>query len=382
MNELSDFAASDNAALKDIIEDRIRKEGPISFRDFMELALYHPVQGYYFAGDPSRDYQSSPEVHPVFGAAIGRLLAELWRLLDRPARFDVLESGAGRGRLAADVLRWLRAHDQDAWEATAYVLQDISYARDPSERLERAGVPLQRVRARTDLPAEGEVEGVVLSNELLDAFPVCRVRVRDGVLREVRVGMEAGRLVDVEAEAPPEVECYFEALGLVPGEGADAEVNLQAPEWIERAGSALRRGYVLTLDYGYPARELYAPWRRQGTLLTFYRHTSQDDPFVRIGRQDITASVDFTSIVRAGEKAGLRPLALTTQAELLAALGAGAALAQRPLPGQMEEFYALRRAVIELTDQAGLGRAKALLQGKGTPDSLPLGFEGKGDVRV
>jgi SAM-dependent MidA family methyltransferase len=126
----------------------------------------------------------------------------------------------------------------------------------------------------------------------------------------------------------------------------------------------LRRGFVLTLDYGYEASELYAPWRKRGTLLTFYRHTSGDDPYARIGHQDITASVDFTSVRSAGEAAGLTTLESTTQAEFLAGLGIGEALASQPEGGQIEAYYGLRRAVMELTDPAGLGRVTALVMGK------------------
>jgi SAM-dependent MidA family methyltransferase len=124
----------------------------------------------------------------------------------------------------------------------------------------------------------------------------------------------------------------------------------------------LRRGYLLTLDYGYEAEQLYAPWRKRGTLLTFYRHTSGDDPYARIGRQDITASVDFTSVRRAGESAGLTTLGLVAQAQYLAGLGIGEVLAAGPSGSEMEAYYALRRAVIELTDTSGLGRIRVMIQ--------------------
>jgi SAM-dependent MidA family methyltransferase len=191
------------------------------------------------------------------------------------------------------------------------------------------------------------------------------VRVRDGRLYELLVGLQDGELVDVEVDARPDVSSHFDALGLRPGEGCEAEVNLVAPAWMSRAARALRRGYVLTLDYGYNASQLYAPWRKRGTLLTFYRHTSGDDPFARVGLQDITASVDFTSVRRAGEQAGLQTLTFTTQSEYLAGLGIGDALQKPPSPREMEAFYALRRAVMELTDAAGLGRIKVLIQSKG-----------------
>lgn len=373
----SDFrAASDNAALKDIILERVRRAGRVPFSEFMELALYHPAHGYYVTQDPTLDYQSSPNVHPIFGAVLASQLAEFWRILGQPARFQVFEAGAHRGQLAGDILRWLRGHEPDFYEVTEYTIHDRTLA-EGSAGLERIGLPPERLRTAEDLPDDDSLEGCVLSNELLDALPVRRVRVEGGRLEELYIAAEGERLVDEAGEPSAEVVAYFETLGLLPGEGCTAEVNLEAPRWVERAAATLRRGYVLTLDYGYEAQDLYAPWRKQGTLLTFYRHTAADDPYVRIGRQDITASVDFTTIRRAGEAAGLRTVGVTSQGHFLAALGIGSAV-QRGEGNDMEGYFAIRKAVTELTDMAGLGRIKVLLQGKDVPDALPRGFEGAG----
>jgi SAM-dependent MidA family methyltransferase len=360
---LSDLDATHNAALREIITQRIRANGPISFAEFYETALYHPRHGYYFTSDPTRDFQSSPNVHPVFGAAVARRLAIFWREMGSPARFDVFEAGASSGRLAADVLRYSRSAEPDFYRVIRYVVQDVTFTGDAAaDRLIDAGINPHKVETATSLPSQPQVEGCILSNELLDALPFHRVRRREGQLYELLVGLDDGSLVDVEAPPRPDLLAHFEALGVEVGEGCDAEVNLVAPAWIGRATAALRRGYILTLDYGYEAADLYASWRKRGTLLTFYRHTSGDDPYARIGRQDITASVDFTSVMRAGAAAGLRVLDFTTQAEFLSALGIGEALAKTPKPDQLEAYTALRRAVIELTDGAGLGRIRVLIQ--------------------
>jgi len=362
---LSDLDATHNAALKDLITERIRASGPISFAEFYETVLYHPRHGYYFTSDPTRDFQSSPNVHPVFGAAIARKLATFWRDMGGPARFDVFEAGASSGRLAADVLRHLRSAEPALYKAIRYVVQDVTLTGDTaSDRLVDAGLAPDKVEVAASLPDSPQIEGCILSNELLDALPFHRIRRRDGQLYELLVGLDNGAFADVEAPPSPGILAYFEALGVQPGEGCEAEVNLVAPAWIGRAAAALRRGYVLTLDYGYEATNLYAPWRKRGTLLTFYRHTSGDDPYARIGRQDITASVDFTSVMRAGEAAGLRTVEFSTQAEFLAALGIGEALAQPPATDQLEAYTALRRAVTELLDPAGLGRIRILIQAK------------------
>jgi SAM-dependent MidA family methyltransferase len=363
---LRDLDATHNAALHDIIARRIEGAGPITFAEFYELAMYHPRHGYYFTQDSTLDFQSSPNVHPVFGACIARQLATFWRELDRPQRFDAFEAGASSGRLAADLLRYAQIAEPDFYECVRYVVQDVTLASNNArERLEASGLPLDKLDVVSSLPAAGSIEGCILSNELLDALPFHRLRNRDGHLYELQVGMADGSFVDVEAEPRPELTAHFEALGVWPAAGCEAEACLAAPAWMARAAGALRRGYVLTLDYGYEASDLYAPWRWRGTLLTFYRHTSGDDPYARIGRQDITASVDFTSVRRAGEAAGLTTLSRMTQAEFLAGLGIGEALASPPDATQLEAYYSLRKAVVELTDPAGLGRITVLTMSKG-----------------
>ena len=362
---LGDLDATHNAALRDIIAQRIVASGPITFAEFYELAMYHPRHGYYFTQDPTLDFKSSPNVHPVFGACIARQLAEFWRLLDRPQRFDAFEAGAGPGRLAADVLRYAATAEPDFYACIRYVVQDVTLGgSDARHRLEAANLPLDKVEVAASLPDSPTIEGCILSNELLDALPFRRLRDRDGHLYELLVGLQDGAYVDVEAEPRPELTAHFAALGVTPAAGCEAEACLVAPAWMAHAAKALRRGYVLTLDYGYEAADLYASWRKRGTLLTFYRHTSGDDPYTRIGRQDITASVDFTSVRRAGEAAGLTTLGSTSQSEFLSSLGIGEALAAPPDATQLEAYYALRKAVMELTDSAGLGRITALVMGK------------------
>ena len=196
-------------------------------------------------------------------------------------------------------------------------------------------------------------------------MPVHRVAVVDGALREVYVTRDGGGFAEELRDPHPDVAAYFEALGLLPGEGCRAEVNLEAPRWIAAAAGALERGYVLTFDYGYEASDLYAGWRTGGTLLCFYRHNPSADPYTRIGRQDITSHVDFTTIRRSGEDAGLQTLGLTTQAQFLTSLGIGETL-QPPAGARpdMEEYFARRRAVTDLIDTGGLGRVKVLVQAK------------------
>jgi SAM-dependent MidA family methyltransferase len=361
-------AATENAALRAAIVARIQSQGPIPFRDFMEAALYHPQHGYYRSRREKMgregDYLTSPEVSSVFGVLMGRQLGEMWQAMGMPHRFDVVEAGAGTGLLCRDILRWARGHAPDFRDALTYTIVEVSDALVQRQQ-EAVAEEGEDMRWSAELP-EG-IEGCLLSNELLDSFPVHRVAVRDGELTEVFVGWDGARFVEeLRPPSTPEIAAYFRRLGLLVGEGCRAEVNLAGVQWMARAGRALRRGFVLTFDYGYEAEELYAPWRSDGTLLCFYRHNPSGDPYARLGRQDMTSHVDFTTLRQAGEEAGLQTLGLTPQSEFLANLGIAEALA--PLGEgdvDLEEYYARRRAVSELVDPAGLGRIRVLVQGKG-----------------
>ena len=375
----------ENEALKGAVRARIEREGPITFHDFMEMTLYAPGLGYYTSRREkigrSGDYVTSPEVSPIFGAIIGRQLREMWEAIDRPPTFDAVEAGAGNGTLCRDILRWARRAAPGFQDALRYIIVETSDALTGRQRetIEAEGLQAT-VEWRTELPEA--VEGCILSNELLDAMPVHRVMVQEDTLREVYVGWDSAAFREELGQAStPEIENYFTRLGLRPGEGCYAEVNLAAASWMSASALALRRGFLLTFDYGYEATELYAPWRSAGTLLCFYRHNPSDDPYVRIGRQDMTSHVDFTTIRRAGEEAGLSTLGLPPQSEFLMNLGLPDAL---PAIGEgetnLEEYYIRRRAVVELVDPAGLGRIKVLAQARGVGDVDLTGFRGAKDA--
>lgn len=369
-------SATENAVLRRRISDEIGDRGRISFRRFMELALYDPEEGYYATREaigPRGDYLTSPELHPLFGALIARQLGELWRLLDRPDPFVVLEAGAGSGALARAILA--APGDRDLADALRYTIVE------PRPRLAAAqratlGALAERVRWHDALAAAGDGVACVLSNELIDSFAVHRVRVVDGHLREIFVAEASRQLVDVLDEpSTPALPDYFTRLGLLPGEGCEAEVNLDTPAWLADAAARIARGFVLTLDYGYPAKTLFAPWRRQGTLLGFYHHTVSTDPYAHLGRQDISAHVDFTSFALAGREAGLEPLGFTSQQRFLDALGVAGALAGGPAAAaSLEEYLSRRRAVEALLDPQGLGRVRVLVQGKSAGRPRLTGF--------
>ena len=378
---VSEFATvTENAALKSRIVAHIQDEDRIPFRNLMAMALYEPGLGYYESERETvgrgGDYLTSPEVSPLFGAMVGRQLREMWELMGKPGRFQVVEAGAGTGRLCHDILGWTGIAALAFAGSIDYVLVERSAAMIARQKhLLRDERLSDSVRWSDSMPTA--IQGCILSNELLDAMPVHRVAVEGGALREVYVTWDGKRfLEELRKVSTPEIAKYFNRLGFLPGEGCRAEVNLEALRWAEDAGAALERGFVMTFDYGYGCEEMYAPWRTDGTLLCFYRHNPSNDPYVRIGRQDMTSHVDYTSVQRAGEEAGMITLGLTAQSEFLERLGIMDAL--KPLSEgetDMEEYVARRRAVMELLDPGGLGRIKVLIQAKRV-DAALTGLEG------
>ena len=203
----------------------------------MEAALYHPQHGYYRSRREKMgregDYLTSPEVSPIFGVLLGRQLREMWQAMGEPRRFDVVEAGAGTGRLCRDILRWARTHAPDLRGALAYTIVEVSEALAERQRETLAEEGCD-VRWCAELP--DAIEGCLLSNELLDSFPVHRMSVSEGALLEVFVGWDGARFVEeLRPPSAPELETYFSRLGLLPGEGCSAEVNLAALEWMQRA---------------------------------------------------------------------------------------------------------------------------------------------------
>jgi len=379
MNEFG--VATEKEALKEAIIARIRAQGPITFRDFMEMALYHHHLGYYCSlGEKmgrAGDYLTSPEVSPVFAALLGRQFRQMWQIIGCPRRFALVEIGAGSGALAYDVLAWAKRNSPDFWRSLSYQIVEASeeLADRQRRRLRALDPDLTRISWQSSLPED--IEGCVFSNELVDSFPVHRVVVQAGELFEIYVGWDgAGFVEELQPPSTPAIAQYFQRLELFPGEGCFAEVNLQAMEWMSTVANALRRGFVVTLDYGSEAKDLYAPWRRSGTLLCFYRHNPSNDPYVRIGRQDMTSHVDFTTLIRVGENYGLEMVGIASQAAFLVNLGIAQAW-QLPAEGPLalEEYAARRRAVTELIDPAGLGRIKVMILRKGVGPCKLVGLE-------
>ncbi len=367
-----------NQELLALITEKARQEGAITFARYMGLALYHPQLGYYSRAKPrigpEGDYYTSTDVSPLFGATIGRQVLQMWELLGRPRPFHVVEHGAGKGLLAADLLGWAGAAHPDLFGAIKYTVVEISaglraYQQEKLKRLPVTWAEPGSLRPDT-------ITGCLLSNEVADALPVHRVRCVGGQLRELCVvAGEQGLREEPGPLSTPLLATYLDEHGIAIKHGQTAEISLEAPQWMRSQVRALHRGWVLTVDYGGPAAEVYGPGNPDGTLTCYYRHTTNREPFERVGEQDLTAHVNFSALARAAREEEGQVEGLTSQAYFLAALGLGEALQWSVgRASSQKEFERDRNAVEELIRPDGLGSFKVLLCSKGVGPHSPTGL--------
>ena len=368
-------------ALTKILTERIRASGPISFAEFMRECLYHPAHGYYSRANAARfgDYYTSVDVHPIFGRLLARQLAEMWELLGSPRSFVVAESGAGVGRLAGHILDFSARALPEFYAAVEYVAVERSSARRAEHAARLAGhVAAGRVSSAGEIP-RAIPAGCILSNELLDALPVHRVVVEKGALREIFVAIEDGRFMEVPGEpSMPALAQYFLEQGITLEEGQQAEVCFEACDWIESAGRALERGFLLTIDYGHEARALYGEHHNRGTLLAYRDHAVSENLLDAPGEQDLTSHVNFTALDLWGRRSGLLRTGLVTQSQFLVALGRGNEFADLYEPGQTEvEKLRARLLLKNLIHPEGLGeKFQVLVQHKGIAAPRLTGLSG------
>jgi SAM-dependent MidA family methyltransferase len=369
-----------------LIRAEIEATGPITFARFMELALAHPEHGYYASG-PARttrsgDFLTAPELHPIFGAALARQLAETWERLGRPEPFVVREDGAGSGTLGLAIVEGLRADGSGLAAALRYLPRELSRARraECAERFAAAGLAALLAES-----AGGEAPdpvrpfaGAVLANEFLDALPVHLVERRGGALREVLVAVDsAGEFVErLGPPSTPALAARLGELGVELAEGRRAEICLGLAPWADSVAADLGQGLVLVIDYGREAPELYDQRRMAGTLMTYRGHAADpapEAPYRDVGERDITAHLDLTTLRGLLTARGFAHLGTTSQAELLAGCGLDDLLErERGRARDLQAAFELRAAVQRLLDPRRMGGFRALLAGRGIGPEPPL----------
>lgn len=386
INQKDEKIEKNNPVLKQIIVEAIRQapDERITFARFMEMVLYQPDEGYYTHRSgligARGDFYTAPHLTPVFGTLVSRQIAEFWERLGRPVNFEVVEVGAGQGLLASDILSGLRLYDDALWKGLRYTIIEISESLQLAQKRRLEAVPdgaelIAKTRWLDFATLEtNSVVGCFVSNELLDAFPVHLVTVQNGQLQEIYVGYDEASQEFIEQIGPlstPQLLEYFDQLGIAITsyeEGYRTEVNLGMLEWVSNVARTLQQGFVLTIDYGYEANQRYHPRRSSGTLQCYTTHTVHANPYTNIGRQDMTAHVDFTTLIQEGEKKGLTSPGLTRQSLFLAGLGIGDYLANLTTANltsrqKLAEYEALQR----LINPTSLGNFGVLIQLKNTP---------------
>jgi SAM-dependent MidA family methyltransferase len=314
--------------LEQKIIEKIQKDGPIPFATFMEMALYEPGLGYYASEDTeigkAGDFYTSQHVHPAFGTMIARQLEEMWVIMGMPPDFTVIEPGAGAGLMCMDILQYLQ--HREIFDSLTYMIAELNPAvRMRQEKILKAYA--DKVRWITSLREAGIRRGCILSNELLDAFPVHVIEM-DSDLREIYV--DIGRHTEHAASAFQEIKRspstdaiadYLREFSIRLPHGYRTEINLRIGEWLQSAADVLTEGFILTIDYGYPSVEYFSEERNRGTLLCYLKHQVHENPYTNIGHQDITAHVNFSSVRKWGESLGFKTLGFCRQGTYLISLG-------------------------------------------------------------
>ena len=316
----ADEAAHSRRLVHRIWEEIDTRGGWLSFERFMEMALYEPGLGYYSAGatklGAGGDFVTAPEVSSLFSRCLATQCSEV---LQQVSGGSILELGAGSGVMAADLLNELAV--QGALPEHYLILEVSADLRERQLALIRQRAPEHEARIDWLDRLPEEFRGVVLANEVLDALPVQRFRVRGEQINSLGVTWQLGRLDWSETHADAELEAAVRRIEASTGErlpdGYTSEINLRLAPWIAGIAAALREGVALFIDYGLPQRQYYRSERREGTLLCHFRHRFHDDPLINVGVQDIGAWVDFTAVAEAASAAGLAVAGFATQAHFL-----------------------------------------------------------------
>ncbi len=326
--QLADLPVPDADALEHsrVLGELIRAEirgngGDIGFDRFMEMALYHPGLGYYSAGarkfGRDGDFTTAPETSSLFSICLARQCAQIFSAIGQAV---VLELGAGTGVMACDILTELRR--LNVLPEQYLILETSAELRQRQQDLFKQRHPdiLERVVWLDALP-DKPILGVILANEVLDAIPVRRIVKQADTIHELRVGLHEYKFVwlpspgqFVEAVLPGEIVAGLPDMYV-------SEFNTMLPAFMQSLSDTLGSGAILLVDYGYPRHEYYHPQRIDGTLACYYRHRRHDNPFINIGIQDITASVDFTLVAESAHASGLEIYGYTNQAGFLVSCG-------------------------------------------------------------
>ncbi len=361
--------------LSEIIKSRIRGSGPITFEDFMDLALYHEEYGYYTSGNVSigreGDFYTSPYVHTAFGEVVSKFITKGLSFINAPVPM-IIEVGAGKGTLARDILDTIKRESSEIYGKLIYTFIEKSPVLIKQARAVLEW-HLDKIRFIGDISEIGNnsAEAVVISNELFDAIPFHRAIVENGGHREIYVSLKDNNFIEITGElSTDELKKYIDKYELGLLEGQQIEINTLAGQALKDIAGIMKKGFLLTIDYGYTAPELFSPSRMNGTYKCMKGHSINEKPYTDIGEQDITAHVDFSNLISEGEAVGLNKLVYTTQGQFLLDWGILKVLENTSQVGK-EPSEKKIAAVKNLFLPGSMGNSfKALMQVKNLGDKL------------
>lgn len=308
--------------LEQKIIEKIKREGPITFEIFMNMALYDPEYGYYSSPlqriGKRGDFYTSQHVSKVFGIMIGKQIVEMWEIMSKPDNFTIVEIGAGDGYMFKDMIEYLLY--KDILNSFRFIIvEPYSFMQDKQKNLLKNRINyIEWVKDIDDLD---NITGCIITNELLDAFPVHLIEMKEK-LYEIYVNFNGSEFYETYGDiSDSRIKEYLNEFSINLPQNYRTEINLRIKEWIESINKILDNGFLITIDYGFNTLDYYAPERNRGTLMCYHRHTANENPYENIGMQDITAHINFSSLKKWAEDLGFKTAGFCQQGTYLVSLG-------------------------------------------------------------
>ena len=360
----------------EILKEIFAGGGAIPFRRFMELALYHPNHGYYASGrakvGKEGDFFTSVSVGSIYGRLLASVCREVWERLGKPSPFTIVEQGANDGSMARDILEEIAKCGDSFGEAVQFVIVEPFPVNLEKQRATL--LSFSNISWVSSVEALPDFTGMHLSNELLDAFPVDSLRWNGAAWEEECVVCEDGNLArSSQPIRDPELQLAAEGFPSNLPPGFRIEVNRGINPWLSFLHAKLKRGIVLTIDYGQAGEDRFAPHRADGTLLAFEKHERFNDPLEAPGHRDITAQVDFTALARSARDVGFGILGYSDQHHFLVGAAEPWLRSLGDFTQRGEEAKSDLGTLQTLLNPGSMGiQFKAIALGKGFPSMPPL----------
>ena len=378
--------------LQQKIIEKIKKEGPVTFRTFMEMALYEPELGYYTSQKTrigkSGDFYTSSHLHPAFGIMIGKQIEEMWEVMGRPSAFQIVEMGSGAGYLCKDILEYYRGLGIGGLGLEREIIKNLQYViveLNPLMRESQKNLLYEfsdKVRWVSSIKELSAIRGCILSNELLDAFSVHIIEMNDEI-EEIFVSTDNEKLTEIKgAPSTSGITDYLKEFSIELEKGHRTEINLEIKKWLSEINRALTEGFILTIDYGYSSEDYYSEDRNRGTMLCYHEHQVTEGPYQNIGKQDITAHVNFSSLKKWGDELSINTIGFCLQGTFLVSLGIDEVIAEIHKIHKNSDYPFEVARIKKLILPGTMGEThKVIIQYKGCRKPALRGFAIKNQMR-